>query len=155
MRRWRNYPIALAVSGALTLGAAGCGGSGRGVDATGRIAFIRGKRQGSVIFTISSDGSGLRELTRQRTPHDEVSALAASPDGKWLAYSGGLYGFNGDRAYDDLYVVSSSGGPPRRITHSHDDDWDPAWSADGNSSPSTARPTATTGSLSPDPMAHA
>jgi TolB protein len=84
-----------------------------------------------VIFTISSDGSGLRELTRQRTPHDQVSALVASPDGRWLAYSGGLFGFNGDRAYDDLFVVSSSGGRPRRITHNYDDDWDPTWSADG------------------------
>src|SRR6476659_2950171 len=149
--------FALAVSGALTVVAAGCGGSGSGAStatrlgsvtssssatqtkpptastttATGRIAFVRGKRQGSVIFTISSDGSGLRELTRQRTPHDQVSALVASPDGRWLAYSGGLFGFNGDRAYDDLFVVSSSGGSPRRITHNPDDDWDPAWSADG------------------------
>jgi len=145
--------LALAVSGALTLGATGCGGSGHGAStatrlgsvtssssetqtkpptattaiATGRVEFFRGTRRGIVIFTIRSDGSGLRELARLRTPYD--SALVASPDGRWLAYSGGSGPFN-----KDIFVVSSSGGRPRRITHTtgrFEDDHGPAWSPDG------------------------
>jgi len=53
----------------------------------------------------------------------------ASPDGRWLAYSGGSSPYN-----KDLFVVSSSGGRPRRITHTtgrFEDDHGLAWSPDG------------------------
>jgi len=44
-----------------------------------------------------------------------------SPDGKWLAYADA----------NDLWVVSSEGGRPHRVTTSTDYEASPAWSSDG------------------------
>jgi Tol biopolymer transport system component len=93
------------------------------------IAFTSTRGGSKDIWEINSDGSGLRELARVRQRTRYNSALVASPDGRWLAYSGGSSPYN-----KDLFVVSSSGGRPRRITHTtgpFEDDHGPAWSPDG------------------------
>ena len=48
-----------------------------------------------------------------------------APDGKRLAFDSRIEG------NADIYVVSATGGPLRRLTSDSADDLNPAWSADG------------------------
>jgi TolB protein len=82
------------------------------------------------VYVADVRTSKTRRVTRQRTPHDAVGSFAWSPDGKWIAYSGGKGGWNDD-AYNDIWVVSSDSGRPRRLTDTYEDDWNPSWSPDG------------------------
>jgi TolB protein len=82
------------------------------------------------VYVADVRTSKTRRVTRQRTPHDAVGSFAWSPDGKWIAYSGGKGGWNDD-AYNDIWVVSSDSGRPRRLTDTYEDDCNPSWSPDG------------------------
>ena len=116
----------------LSLASSACavGGDEDGVDAKGTIAFVSQVERGSAIFISNPDGSGRRQLTRQRTRYEGVETLAWSPSGARIAYSAGLRGFNDD-AYDDVHVIPARGGDAQRLTNSREDDWNPAWSPDG------------------------
>jgi len=96
----------------------------------GTIAYAVQRRAGSELAVADLTTSKTRRLTKQRTRHDSVGSIAWSRNGRRIAYSGGKGGWN-DSAYDDIWVVSRKGGSPRRLTHSYEDDWDPAWSPDG------------------------
>ena len=52
---------------------------------------------------------------------------AVSPDGRWIAYWGLLYG-GGQR---DLAMVPAGGGPAIALTQDSAVDWNPVWSPDG------------------------
>lgn len=54
-----------------------------------------------------------------------------SPDGKWIAYTVSTTDFEKNSRNSDIYVVSSDGGEPRRMTTSEKRDDTPAWSPDG------------------------
>lgn len=136
----------VAVVGALSLLAAGCDGvssdhetgpkpcpeieEGRAPSGSGSIALVAKRRQGGEVVVIDAGTGKARQLTRQSTPHGQADAVAWSPDGTRVAYSGGTGGWN-DGAYDDIWVMEATGGKPKRLTSSRQDDWNPEWSPDG------------------------
>jgi len=101
-----------------------------GVDTSqmfGSASASAGSDQGgsdeSGIYTIRSDGTGLRQLTTE--PGDEYAAW--SPDGEVIAF-GRL-----TKAAGRIYTVSPDGDGPRKLTDPPEGYWDsqPSWSPDG------------------------
>lgn len=97
---------------------------------TGTAAYAVSRRAGSEIYVADMRTSETQRVTKQRTAYDSVGSFAWSPYGMWIAYSGSKGGWN-DNAYEDIWVVSSDRGRPRRLTDTHEDDWNPSWSPDG------------------------
>jgi dipeptidyl aminopeptidase/acylaminoacyl peptidase len=68
---------------------------------------------------------------------DDVIALKAvndaqiSPDGKWVAYVVAHADLTADANDPDIYLVSTAGGEPVRLTTSKKSDTSPRWSPDG------------------------
>ena len=60
-----------------------------------------------------------------------VSDPQVSPDGKWVAYGVSDLNFDGTDYNTDIWLVSSDGGEPRRLTNSPVADEFPRWSPDG------------------------
>jgi tricorn protease len=83
-----------------------------------RIAFL----YADDIWTVSRDGGEAERLT-------SIAAVVAgpfySPDGASIAYSAHLHG------NDDVYVIASSGGVPRRITWHPTGSYVVGWTPDG------------------------
>ena len=79
------------------------------------LAFVRG----GDVFTISSDGTGVRRLIRG------AYAPSWSPDGKSIAF---VSRRSGD---EEIYVARADGTRARRLTLLPGPDLSPAWSADG------------------------
>jgi serine/threonine protein kinase len=88
------------------------------------VAFVTG----SGLWRSTPDGSQRQQLT----PNGFSAVLPRfSPDGTSLVFSRYLRGSD-----SRIYVVPFAGGTPEAITdanHGKGGDWDPAWSADGNS----------------------
>lgn len=95
----------------------------------GRIAFVKGttfaevQRDGNGIFTVSSTGSGLRRVTRNRAGADFSPVW--SPDGRRLAFLRGSF----RTPQTDLFVIGSNGRGLRRVLR--DVAGDLAWSPNG------------------------
>ena len=62
-----------------------------------------------------------------------VGAPVVSPDGKWVVYSVTEPAYEADKAVVDLWLVSTAGGAPRRLTNTRAAESDPAWSPDSRS----------------------
>jgi len=84
-----------------------------------------------VVFTSEGDlwlaskkGDRAYRLT---TAEGEERFARFSPDGKWIAFSG-EYGGN-----EDVYVISSQGGEPKRLTYHPSHDQVLGWTSDGKS----------------------
>ena len=108
-----------------------------------QIAFVRvvdGNTTMSALWTVRSDGTGLRRLTPDATATDHPRW---SPDGTRILYSQG-------RAYSTsstpVWLVDVAGGPPRPVLRTADgsDVWDATWSPDGTHLASVRYPPGTT-----------
>jgi tricorn protease len=82
-----------------------------------KIAFA----YGGDVWLADRDGSHPQRITVN--PGVEINPML-SPDGKWIAFSGNYDG------NDDVYIVSSAGGTPRRLTYHPAADMVRSW--DGN-----------------------
>lgn len=60
-----------------------------------------------------------------------VSEPQLSPDGRWVAYVVTDVVYEENRTNSDIWLVSTEGGEPRRLTHSPKHDRHPRWSPDG------------------------
>src|SRR5919201_4356518 len=60
-----------------------------------------------------------------------VSDPRISPDGAWVAYTVTALDRKEDNSDTDIYMVSSSGGAPVRLTSSKKREESPRWSPDG------------------------
>jgi dipeptidyl aminopeptidase/acylaminoacyl peptidase len=61
-----------------------------------------------------------------------VGAPQLSPDGKWIAYAVTTTDFDANSRNADIWLVSSAGSEPRRMTTSDKRDDTPVWSPDGS-----------------------
>lgn len=84
---------------------------------------------GRVVFTADDDlwlanvdGSAAYRLT---THIGQERDAMFSPDGKWIAFTGQMFGNN------DVYVIPSTGGQPRRLTYGNSSDQVAGWTEDG------------------------
>jgi tricorn protease len=73
------------------------------------------------IWIASEDGSNVQRLT-DNTAREIYPRF--SPDGKWIAFSSNRYGNN------DVFIVPSSGGTPRRLTYHTGSDEVVGWTRD-------------------------
>ncbi len=91
--------------------------------------LFRSNRSGTYqIYICSRDGSGARALTAMQ---GHVGSARWSPDGRWIVFDAGrLVESSGSTLHDNVYVVPSGGGAPRRLTDDRDDSIVPGWSAD-------------------------
>jgi len=82
-----------------------------------------------VVFTSDNDlwiGSISSGVATRLTSHPgRESDAVFSPDGKWIAFTGQYFGNN------DVFVMPSSGGEPRRLTYSNGSDYAAGWTAEG------------------------
>jgi Tol biopolymer transport system component/DNA-binding winged helix-turn-helix (wHTH) protein len=95
----------------------------------GRIAF-RSERDGGGIYVIPAHSGGEARLLVRGSAHGP----RFSPDGRWLAYSTGAGRFSTDKiatTRGETYMVSSTGGEPRRLLPEFVSATWPVWSPDG------------------------
>jgi Tol biopolymer transport system component len=92
----------------------------------GKLVFERGTRDGSDMFTIGADGSGLTRLTRLRGEEGDASW---SPDGSKVAFVGVR---NPERGPFEIWVVNADGSGLKRLTRHRGFSIAPAWSPDGS-----------------------
>ncbi len=76
------------------------------------------------IWTASEDGSNAHRLTDNRA-RDVYPRF--SPDGRWIAFSSNRYGNY------DVFIVSATGGVPRRLTYHTGNDDVVSWTRDSQS----------------------
>lgn len=62
---------------------------------------------------------------------DAISAIAASPDGAYVAYTLSAKDLNTDEYVDSVWIQSTEGGEPLRISESDSNSSAPQWSPDG------------------------
>jgi Tol biopolymer transport system component len=90
-----------------------------------KIAFASNRTGPTELWTADSDGSNQVQLTDLKA---SISAGARwSPDGHYIVFLSTFIG-----GQQDIFVVPSSGGAPRRLTENPAHDTAPAWSRDGN-----------------------
>jgi dipeptidyl aminopeptidase/acylaminoacyl peptidase len=84
------------------------------------------------LAAITAQAQGTKRMT-----FEDVIALKAvtdpqlSPDGKWIAYVVAHADMTADASDPDIYLVSTAGGDPIRLTTSKKADTSPRWSPDG------------------------
>ncbi len=117
--------LLLAPAGARTVGwqQQGSTSAVAQVQTAANIAFISSGTNGGDIYLVSSDGSGLTNITQGRLTG--IAAFAWSPDGAQLVVSA-------DRG-SNLYVVAADGTNMRAVTHNTGFaiTQTPTWSPDG------------------------
>ncbi len=92
-----------------------------------QVVFASERSGGFEIWLADDRGGNLLRLTsfgREGRP----GSPRWSPDGKTIAFD--VYA-SAEGSTGDIYVVSASGGPPRRVTKASSDDVTPSWSRDG------------------------
>jgi Tol biopolymer transport system component len=90
-----------------------------------QVAFSSDRGGSSEIWLADDRGGNLLRLTSFGRGR-EAGSPRWSPDGKSIAFDA-----TAPEGSFDVYVVSASGGPPRRVTTASADDVTPSWSRDG------------------------
>ena len=80
----------------------------------------------SIISLVSIETGEIQKLSRSPSQFNGDSGGRFSPDGKWIAFSRSL-----NWAVEDIYLVSVSGGEPRRLTNDNVEISGLDWTADG------------------------
>jgi len=91
----------------------------------GKLVFERETRDGSDMFTIGADGSGLTRLTLLRGTQGDSSW---SPDGSKVAFTRAR---DPERGPYEIWAVNADGSGLKRLTRHRGFSIAPAWSPDG------------------------
>ena len=97
--------------------------------------LVKGSQDGSDIYVINADGTGLTRLTTD--PADD-SCPAWSPDGKKIAFAS-IRDRVPNEVNFEIYVMNADGSNQTRITNNTKFDHSPAWSPDGTRIAFTSR----------------
>jgi Tol biopolymer transport system component len=92
----------------------------------GRLIVFRApasRFEGSQIYVVRPDGTGLKQLTRFK-PGTSVLSYSFSPDGKWITFSK-----SGRSSKPDIFVMRANGTGIRPVTQSSLWDSAPDWGA--------------------------
>jgi dipeptidyl aminopeptidase/acylaminoacyl peptidase len=82
------------------------------------------------LFAFAADGD--KKMTIQDSlAVKNVGAPAFSPDGKWIAYTISEWDKENNRRVSHIYLVSSAGGRPVKLTNGEKGENAPQWSPDG------------------------
>jgi dipeptidyl aminopeptidase/acylaminoacyl peptidase len=82
------------------------------------------------VFAFAADGD--KKMTIQDSlAVKNVGAPAFSPDGKWIAYTISEWDKENNRRVSHIYLVSSAGGRPVKLTNGEKGENAPQWSPDG------------------------
>lgn len=104
------------------------------------VAIRAGLRAGCLVMLLglclSLQPRGQAADKRPMTARDlwamkRLSAPALSPDGRTVAFSVQEWSVEKNKSTANLWLVSTGGGEPRRLTTAHANDANPAWSPDG------------------------
>ncbi len=87
-----------------------------------KITFTSSRSGEMEIWVCDSDGTGLLQLTTL----GGCGGPRWSPDGQWIAFDR----ISTETPYE-IYVVSATGGTPRRVTENESEEVLPSWSNDG------------------------
>ncbi|MBK9234225.1 MAG: DPP IV N-terminal domain-containing protein [Anaerolineae bacterium] len=85
------------------------------------IVFVSQKDGDDEIWRINSDGTGLRQLTRNDWEWDKHPSLSA--DGKWIVF----WSNRGSTGNGQLLIMDLDGKNVRTISSGKNYDWDPIW----------------------------
>jgi Tol biopolymer transport system component len=95
------------------------------------IAFVRRTGSNFNVFTIHTDGTGLKQLTNT---HGNEAHLAWSPDGTRLLFTSSRMGFkdealltNNPQPYGEIFVMNADGTHVQQLTDNQWEDGGPAW----------------------------
>ena len=88
-----------------------------------RIASNRGRSGQMGLWTCGAEDESCQELTSYGASAGGTPRW--SPDGQWIAFDSRMEGTS------QIYVISSSGGAPRRLTSGSAEQMIPSWSRDG------------------------
>ena len=94
-------------------------------DPSGKLFVVPAISRGQAVLTILDVDRARTERTIQVPEVTEILNPSWSPDGKQIAFSGMVGGFN------DLFVFEFDSGKTRRLTTDAFAELDPAWSPDG------------------------
>ncbi|HSG27010.1 MAG TPA: hypothetical protein VLA34_00925, partial [Candidatus Krumholzibacterium sp.] len=90
-----------------------------------------------VVMAIIPAGCPAEGMDRKPyTPADlyklkRVSDQQLSPDGRWIAFVVSVTDYDENKSNSDIWILSSKGGEPKRLTNSPKGDSHPRWSPDG------------------------
>lgn len=90
-----------------------------------KIAFVSDRSGTMQIWSANSDGSLPVQLTN--LPDSWIGGLAWSPDGVWIAFDWR------PQDHSSIFLIPSSGGPPKAVEKNTYEERMPAWSHDGRS----------------------
>jgi Tol biopolymer transport system component len=110
---------------------AGLASPAQGAAPNGRIGYLRPLGGNNPpyghLFVVNPDGTGATDLTP--AGYTDIRSFAWSPSGRRIAFSA-LQAGDSDL---EIFVMSATGGPVRRLTNNYLPDYGPSWSPDGRS----------------------
>lgn len=91
-----------------------------------KIAFVSWRDGDSEIYTMTSDGGSIEQLTVNTGISDELWP-SWNPDGSEIVFAS-----TRDDGDFDIYIMDAAGQSVQRLTSDTGTDWEPAWSPDGS-----------------------